>query len=58
VDEFAQDIKKLLDRATAGLENAARTTELRFYLMISLSERISFLLPKFSYGETIAKVFV
>ena len=58
VDELARDIEKLLDRAAPGLEGAVRTTELRFYLISALPERISFqlkLLPKVSYRETITK---
>ena len=48
----------MLDRAAPGLEGAVRATELRFYLISALPDRISFqlkLLPKVSYWETIAK---
>lgn len=41
-----------------GLEGAARVTELQFYLISALPERVSFqlkLLPKVSYHEMTAK---
>ena len=51
IDEFARDIEKLLPAEI-------RDSELRFYLMSALPEKVAFqlkLLPKGTYAETIAK---
>ena len=49
IDEVARDLEKLLDKASPGLPAKVRDTELRFYLINALPERVAFqlkLLPK------------
>ena len=58
IDELARDIEKLLDKASPGLPDDVKKTELRFHLINALPERVSFqlkLLPKGNYRQTIAK---
>ena len=58
IDELARDIEKLLDRSSPGLPAEVRDSELRFYLMSALPEKVALqlkLLPKGTYAETIAK---
>ena len=58
IDELAGDLEKLLDQASPGLPAAIRETELRFHLMNSLPDNVSFQLklqPQVSYAATIAK---
>ena len=58
IDELARDIEKLLDRSSPGLPAEIRDSELRFYLMSALPEKVALqlkLLPKGTYAETIAK---
>ena len=58
VDELARDIERLLDKASPGLPMANRDTELRYHLLNSLPEKVTFqlkLLPKVGYSETIPK---
>ena len=58
VDELARDLERLLDKSSPGLPAEIRESELRFYFMNSLPEKVSFhlkLLPKRTYAETVAK---
>ena len=58
IDEVARDLEKLLDKASPGLPVEVRDTELRFYLINALPERVAFqlkLLPKVNFVETISK---
>ena len=57
-DESACDLERLLDRATLGLPANVRDTKLRFHLINSLPEKVTFqlkLLPKGTIAETMAK---
>ena len=58
VDELACDIEKLLEKASPGLPDELRESELRFYLINALPDKVSLQLklqPKCSYVETIAR---
>ena len=58
VDELVRDLERLLEKASPDLPTAIRSTELRFYLINALPEKVSFqlkLLPKGNYRETISK---
>ena len=58
IDELARDLEKLLDQASPGLPADTREAELRFHLMSSLPDNVSFQLklqPQVSYADTIAK---
>ena len=58
IDELARDVEKMLDQASPGLPGELRESELRFYLINALPEKVSLQLklqPKCSYVETIAR---
>jgi len=58
IDELARDLEKLLDHASPGLPAATREAELRFHLINSLPDAVSFQLKLQSpanYPATIAK---
>ena len=58
IDELARKLERLLDRASPGLLENVRDTELRFHLINSLPEKVAFqlkLLPKVSFADTISK---
>ena len=58
VDELARDLERMLEKSSPGLPAEIRETELRFYLMNSLPEKVAFQLklsPKGTYAETISK---
>ena len=58
IDELTRDIEKLLDRSSPGFPVEVRDSELRFYLMSVLPEKVALqlkLLLKGTYAETIAK---
>ena len=57
-DELVRDLEKLLEKVSPDLPQATKFTELCFYLINALPEKISFqlkLLPKANYRETISK---
>ena len=58
VDKLACDVEKLLEQASPGLPDELRESELRFYLINMLPDKVSLQLklqPKCSYVETIAR---
>ena len=58
INELAHDLERLLDKASPGLLVELRDSELRFHLMSSFPERVTFqlkLLPKGTFVHTIAK---
>ena len=58
VDKLARDIQKLFDQVYSRLPTAVRDSELRFYFMNSLPNKISLQLklqPKVNFLETMAK---
>ena len=58
VDELARDVEKLLEKASPGLPDELRESELRFYLINALPDKVSLQLklqPKCSYVDTIAR---
>ena len=58
VDEIAREVEKLLDQASPGLPEELRESELRFYLINALPDKVSLQLklqPKCSYADTIAR---
>ena len=58
IDELARDLERMLDKSSPGLPAEIREAELRFHLMNSLPEKVSFQLkvsPKGTYAETISK---
>ena len=58
VDELARDVEKLLEKASSGLPDELRESELRFYLINALPDKVSLQLklqPKCSYVDTIAR---
>jgi len=59
INELAKDLEKLLDQASPGLPAASHEPELRFHLINSLLDAVSFQLKFLSpgnYSATIAKV--
>ena len=58
VDKIAREVEKLLDQASPGLPKELRESELRFYLINALPDKVSLQLklqPKCSYVDTIAR---
>jgi len=58
VDELAQDLERLLDQASPGLQGNLKDKELKYHLMNVLPDKVSFqlkLLLAQGYIETIAK---
>ena len=58
VDEIAREVEKLLDQASPGLPEELRESELRFYLINALPDKVSLQLklqPKCNYADTIAR---
>ena len=58
IDELACDVEKMLDQTSPVLPGELRESELRFYLINALPEKVSVQLklqPKCSYEETIAR---
>ena len=58
VDELARDLERLLDQASLGLQGDLKDKELKYHLMNTLPEKVSFqlkVLPAEGYIKTIAK---